>query len=158
MGAWVQLGLPESGRAGGTAFSVLVLVPTRELAIQVSESFNTYGMFLDELKIATIYGGQSYDPQLRQLRRGAQVVVPAGALVGPDGQPVAGMVEVHLTPIDPSVAAQLAGAPGGAAGWRRGVPYTQTYVPDLKANIPLCPLFGSFSALVALLGPSFFWA
>lgn len=54
---------------------VLVLAPTRELAIQVSESFNKYGMFLDNLNIATIYGGQSYDPQLRQLRRGVQVVV-----------------------------------------------------------------------------------
>lgn len=54
---------------------VLVLAPTRELAIQVSDSFTKYGMFLDNLNIATIYGGQSYDPQLRQLRRGVQVVV-----------------------------------------------------------------------------------
>ncbi|MCP4942788.1 MAG: DEAD/DEAH box helicase [Planctomycetaceae bacterium] len=54
---------------------VLVLAPTRELAIQVSDSFNKYGMFLESLNIATIYGGQSYDPQLRQLRRGVQVVV-----------------------------------------------------------------------------------
>ena len=54
---------------------ILVLVPTRELAIQVSESFNKYARHVDRFRIATIYGGQSYDPQVRQLRNGAQVVV-----------------------------------------------------------------------------------
>lgn len=54
---------------------VLVLAPTRELAIQVAKSFSTYGTGLNKIKVATIYGGQSYDPQLRQLRAGAQVVV-----------------------------------------------------------------------------------
>ncbi len=54
---------------------VLVLTPTRELAIQVANSFATYGACLDRLNIATIYGGQSYDPQLRQLQRGVQIVV-----------------------------------------------------------------------------------
>ena len=53
----------------------LVLTPTRELAIQVSTSFETYGSQIPKFKIATLYGGQSYDPQLKQLRRGAQVVV-----------------------------------------------------------------------------------
>ena len=54
---------------------VLVLAPTRELAIQVSESFSTYAACMKRLNVATIYGGQSYDPQLRQLRSGAQIVV-----------------------------------------------------------------------------------
>ena len=54
---------------------VLVLAPTRELAIQVSKSFSTYGACLSGLNVATIYGGQSYDPQLRQLQRGVQIVV-----------------------------------------------------------------------------------
>ena len=54
---------------------VLVLAPTRELAIQVASSFETYASFVKDFRIATIYGGQSYEPQLRQLRRGAQVVV-----------------------------------------------------------------------------------
>lgn len=54
---------------------VLVLAPTRELAIQVSSSFETYASFIEDFRIATIYGGQSYEPQLRQLRPGAQVVV-----------------------------------------------------------------------------------
>lgn len=54
---------------------VLVLAPTRELAIQVARSFSTYGANLGRFDVAAIYGGQDYDPQLRQLRRGVQVVV-----------------------------------------------------------------------------------
>jgi len=54
---------------------VLVLAPTRELAIQVSRSFSTYGANLDRFEVVAIYGGQDYEPQLRQLRRGVQVVV-----------------------------------------------------------------------------------
>ena len=54
---------------------VLVLAPTRELAIQVAKSFGTYGEFIEGLKVATIYGGQDYEPQRRALRQGAQVVV-----------------------------------------------------------------------------------
>jgi ATP-dependent RNA helicase DeaD len=54
---------------------VLVLTPTRELAIQVAASFTTYGNCLPNFSVATIYGGQDYEIQLRQLRRGVQVVV-----------------------------------------------------------------------------------
>lgn len=54
---------------------VLVLAPTRELAIQVARSFSTYGANLDRFEVVAIYGGQDYEPQLRQLRRGVQVVV-----------------------------------------------------------------------------------
>ncbi|MFG0265463.1 MAG: DEAD/DEAH box helicase, partial [Rhodopirellula sp. JB055] len=54
---------------------VLVLAPTRELAIQVARSFTKYGADLDGFQVAAIYGGQDYEPQLKQLRRGVQVVV-----------------------------------------------------------------------------------
>lgn len=54
---------------------VLVLAPTRELAIQVARSFSTYGANLDRFEVVAIYGGQDYEPQLRQLRRGVQIVV-----------------------------------------------------------------------------------
>ncbi|MCC5697701.1 DEAD/DEAH box helicase, partial [Klebsiella pneumoniae] len=53
----------------------LVLAPTRELAIQVSESFEQYAKHLPGINVLPIYGGQSYAPQLAGLRRGAQVVV-----------------------------------------------------------------------------------
>ena len=54
---------------------VLVLAPTRELAIQVAEAFQTYARDLKGFHVLPIYGGQSYDTQLRQLRRGVHLVV-----------------------------------------------------------------------------------
>jgi len=54
---------------------LLVLAPTRELAIQVAEAFQSYARFLKNFHVLPIYGGQGYDGQLRQLKRGVQVVV-----------------------------------------------------------------------------------
>jgi ATP-dependent RNA helicase DeaD len=53
----------------------LVLVPTRELAIQVAEAFQRYATHLTGFHVVPIYGGQSYTPQLHSLRRGVHVVV-----------------------------------------------------------------------------------
>ncbi|HSG91427.1 MAG TPA: DEAD/DEAH box helicase [Pseudomonadales bacterium] len=58
-----------------TGPQVLVLAPTRELAIQVAEAFQTYASAIKGFHVLPIYGGQAMDVQLRQLRRGAQVVV-----------------------------------------------------------------------------------
>ena len=54
---------------------ILALAPTRELAIQVAEAFETFARHLPEFHVLPIYGGQAYNVQLRQLKRGAQVVV-----------------------------------------------------------------------------------
>ena len=54
---------------------VLVLTPTRELAIQVAESFKTYGAGMRGLNVLSVYGGQSYGIQLTELKRGVHVVV-----------------------------------------------------------------------------------
>ena len=54
---------------------VLVLVPTRELALQVSEAFLRYAAHLKGFHVLPIYGGQSYQPQFNALRRGVHVVV-----------------------------------------------------------------------------------
>jgi ATP-dependent RNA helicase DeaD len=54
---------------------VLVLTPTRELALQVAEAFQSYARHLPDFHVLPIYGGQSYSLQIRQLRRGAHVVV-----------------------------------------------------------------------------------
>lgn len=53
----------------------LVLAPTRELAIQVAEAFQRYAGHLKGFHVLPIYGGQDYSTQLRQLKRGAHVVV-----------------------------------------------------------------------------------
>ncbi len=54
---------------------LLVLAPTRELAIQVAEAFKSYASGIKGFHVLPIYGGQSYDIQLRQLKRGVHVVV-----------------------------------------------------------------------------------
>ncbi len=53
---------------------LLVLAPTRELAIQVAEAFQAYARYM-KCTVLPIYGGQSYDNQLRQLKRGTQIIV-----------------------------------------------------------------------------------
>ncbi|HET7202485.1 MAG TPA: DEAD/DEAH box helicase [Steroidobacteraceae bacterium] len=54
---------------------VIVLVPTRELAIQVAEAFQKYASRIKGFHVLPIYGGQSYTPQLTSLKRGTHVVV-----------------------------------------------------------------------------------
>lgn len=54
---------------------VLVLAPTRELAIQVAEAFQRYAAHIKGFHVLPIYGGQDYTTQLKQLKRGAHVVV-----------------------------------------------------------------------------------
>jgi len=54
---------------------VLVLAPTRELAIQVAESFQKYARSLPGFHVLPIYGGQAYQHQLRPLKKGVHVVV-----------------------------------------------------------------------------------
>ena len=53
----------------------LVLAPTRELALQVADSFQSFADHLGGISVLPIYGGQSYGIQLSGLRRGAQVIV-----------------------------------------------------------------------------------
>ena len=54
---------------------VMVLTPTRELAIQVAEAFQRYASHMKGFHVLPIYGGQEYSGQIRGLRRGVHVVV-----------------------------------------------------------------------------------
>ena len=54
---------------------ILVLAPTRELAIQVAEAFTTYASKFRNFHVLPIYGGQDFHPQIKGLKRGAQVIV-----------------------------------------------------------------------------------
>ncbi len=84
------LGLAQTGTGKTAAFAlpllagldlmapfpqVLVLTPTRELAIQVAEAFQAYARHLPGFHVCPIYGGQRYSFQFNQLRRGPQVIV-----------------------------------------------------------------------------------
>ena len=54
---------------------VLVLAPTRELALQVAAAFNSYAAELPSVRTVAIYGGADFRDQIHQLKRGAQIVV-----------------------------------------------------------------------------------
>jgi ATP-dependent RNA helicase DeaD len=54
---------------------VMVLTPTRELAIQVAEAFQGYASHIKDFHVLPVYGGQDYTGQIRQLKRGVHVVV-----------------------------------------------------------------------------------
>lgn len=54
---------------------VLVLCPTRELALQVSEEFKKLAKYHSDIRVAAIYGGESIERQIKALKYGAQIVV-----------------------------------------------------------------------------------
>ncbi|MDB6056792.1 MAG: box helicase [Verrucomicrobiales bacterium] len=57
------------------AVQILILCPTRELAVQVSEEVHKLALFTRGIHALPIYGGQSYDRQISGLRQGAQIVI-----------------------------------------------------------------------------------
>ncbi len=75
-GKTAAFGLPliEMIKTDTKAVQALIIVPTRELSIQVSEEINSLKGDKD-IKIAPIYGGQSIDQQLRRLKKGIHIVV-----------------------------------------------------------------------------------
>jgi ATP-dependent RNA helicase DeaD len=54
---------------------VLILCPTRELAVQVSEEVHKLAFFKRGIHALPIYGGQSYERQFHGLKQGAQIVI-----------------------------------------------------------------------------------
>ncbi|ELE9705526.1 DEAD/DEAH family ATP-dependent RNA helicase [Enterobacter cloacae] len=84
------LGMAQTGSGKTAAFSlpllnnidpdlrapqILVLAPTRELAVQVAEAMTEFSKHMRGLNVVALYGGQRYDVQLRALRQGPQIVV-----------------------------------------------------------------------------------
>ena len=84
------LGMAQTGSGKTAAFSIpflmnidinlkapqlLVLAPTRELAIQVADACGEYSKYMKGLRVLPLYGGQRYDVQLRALKQGPQIVV-----------------------------------------------------------------------------------
>ncbi|PTQ91376.1 DEAD/DEAH box helicase [Agitococcus lubricus] len=66
----------QTSQAKGNQIRALVLAPTRELAIQIGQAINSYGQYLQpRLKVCTVFGGVSINPQMLALRGGADIVV-----------------------------------------------------------------------------------
>lgn len=79
----------------------LVLEPTRELALQVAESFSGFARYIDNFIVAPIYGGASYENQIRSLKHGAQVVVATpGRLIDLIEKGRLDLSDVHYVVID----------------------------------------------------------
>ncbi|MBH8557291.1 DEAD/DEAH box helicase [Hymenobacter negativus] len=57
------------------AIRCLVLTPTRELAIQINESFGAYGRHLSQIRHTVIFGGVGQNPQVQALKRGVEVLI-----------------------------------------------------------------------------------
>jgi ATP-dependent RNA helicase DeaD len=76
-GKTAAFGIPavEKVDVANRAVQVLILCPTRELAVQVSEEIHKLAFFKRGLHALPIYGGQSYDRQLFGLRQGAHIVI-----------------------------------------------------------------------------------
>jgi ATP-dependent RNA helicase DeaD len=85
-----KLGMAQTGSGKTAAFSlpllnnidpdlrapqILVLAPTRELAVQVAEAMTEFSKHMRGVNVVALYGGQRYDVQLRALRQGPQIVV-----------------------------------------------------------------------------------
>jgi ATP-dependent RNA helicase RhlE len=79
---------------------VLILVPTRELAVQVDESVHTYGRTVP-LRSTVVYGGMPMDPQIKALRGGIEILVATpGRLLDLVGQKVANLGQVEILVLD----------------------------------------------------------
>jgi ATP-dependent RNA helicase DeaD len=74
-GKTAAFGLPIiNGAVRGLAYQGLILAPTRELAIQITEELRNFARFTP-ITIATVYGGQSIDQQVQRLNRDPEIVV-----------------------------------------------------------------------------------
>jgi ATP-dependent RNA helicase DeaD len=84
------LGVAQTGTGKTAAFSlpllsrldesvrgaqILVLAPTRELALQVAEAMEGFAENLSQLRVVAVYGGTGYGEQIKEFKRGAQIVV-----------------------------------------------------------------------------------
>jgi ATP-dependent RNA helicase RhlE len=88
---------PGSGRR---AVRALILTPTRELALQVEESVRTYGSS-NPIRSTTVYGGVGFDPQVRALRSGPEIVVATpGRLLDHVGQGTIDLSRVEILVLD----------------------------------------------------------
>jgi len=76
-GKTAAFGLPLLMRLdlGNRDTQALVLSPTRELCLQIADDLRDFGRYIDGLHVEAVYGGAAIEPQMRALRKGAQVIV-----------------------------------------------------------------------------------
>ena len=79
----------------------MVLSPTRELCLQIADDLKDFGKYLPHLHIAAVYGGASIETQIKQLRRGVQIIVATpGRLIDLMHRGKAKLENVHNVVLD----------------------------------------------------------
>ena len=92
--------LAQAHQTGQRAIRALILTPTRELALQIQESFEHYGKALP-LRSAVIFGGVGQGPQVEKIRRGLDILVATpGRLLDLQGQGLLDLSQVEIFVLD----------------------------------------------------------
>ncbi len=130
-------------RASGSAPRVLILAPTRELAMQVEESVRTYGKDL-ALKSVAIFGGVGINPQIAAFRRGVDIVVATpGRLLDHIQQKTVNLSKIEILVLDEAdrmldmgfirdIRKIIALLPAGGAGKRQNLLFSATFSDEIK--------------------------
>lgn len=101
-GKTAAFGLPliQKIRTDKKSIQGLVLAPTRELALQISQALNSF-ISDQKIKIATIYGGAPYPSQIKQIKDGAQIVVATpGRLIDMLNRKIISLSEISIIVLD----------------------------------------------------------
>ncbi|HQR80937.1 MAG TPA: DEAD/DEAH box helicase, partial [Actinomycetota bacterium] len=101
-GKTLAFGIPllERLKPGGAAPQALVIVPTRELCMQVAEDIEEAGKIAGA-RVLAIYGGKAYEPQIEALKKGVDVVVGTpGRLIDLQGQRLLNLSEITSLVLD----------------------------------------------------------
>ena len=128
-GKTAAYGLPVLQKidTSSTQTQAIVIAPTRELCLQITDDLKDYSKYIDGLHVLAVYGGASIEQQIRQLRRGVQIIVATpGRLVDLMERKVADLSHVQNVVLDEademlnmgfseSIDAILAGCPPHAA-------------------------------------------
>jgi ATP-dependent RNA helicase DeaD len=102
-GKTIAFGIPTIERINpiDRHVQVLVLTPTRELALQVAEEFGKLLRFLPKIKVLPVYGGQSLDRQIKALAGGVQIVIGTpGRVIDHLGRKTLSLSAVHTVILD----------------------------------------------------------
>lgn len=79
----------------------LILAPTRELCLQIASDLADYSKYIDDLEVLPVYGGSSIESQIRQLKRGVQIIVATpGRLIDLINRGVVKLGDVHTVILD----------------------------------------------------------
>ena len=102
-GKTAAYGLPVLQKidTGSTVTQAIVIAPTRELCLQITDDLKDYSKYIEGLHVLAVYGGASIEQQIRQLKRGVQIIVATpGRLVDLMERKVADLSHVQNVVLD----------------------------------------------------------